>query len=132
MNVNLNHRLTFGSGQICAENSLKKENRSLTNKEQLEFIEKAINNTTGRKIGLNKGNKLRQTIDCTDNISLKNGDSLTIARHSTRGKPYCMILHTTKDLAGESVKASVVISNEGHKNPKLARIFSKLIKTFIK
>ena len=121
MNVNLNHRLAFGYGHICAENT------SLTNKEQLVILEKTISNSTGEKTKLNKGDKLRQTIDCTNNISLKNGDNLTIARHSTRGKPYCMLL-----LGEKTAKASFIISNEGHKNPKLARMFSKLVKTFIK
>lgn len=137
MNIN---KVAFGWGHIMADSATHAENRLLTQKEQLEYIEKIINNAPEDKFELGITNKDKNfltgddyTTEKTDSISLKNGDCISIHKLSNKDGQICnVVLKTQKELEGSKAKALVIISDESGKNPELTEMFDKLVKTFIK
>lgn len=139
MNIN---KVAFGIGHIMADNSAHYEDRPLTDKEQLEYLEKIINNAPEDKFELNKesiekdpATKEKIVRKQTDCIFLKNDDSFSL--HQISGKKgqqyeYAVSLMTRKELEGTWANAWVIIADNGSENPKLTEMFDKLVKTFIK
>lgn len=138
MNIN---KIAFGYGHIIANSPTGYEDRFLTDKEQLEYLEKIINNAPEDKFEFKATKKFNiifpefenKIVEHTGSFSLANGDSVNINRISDKTeKRYLLALKTKKELEGTRTHSSLYIFDEGNKNPKLAEMFDKLVKTFIK